>query len=61
MNMVNVSVMIQYERKYILRHTCEELFGLYNPGGDYTYSTHSKFQYTKQLTKEGITSSHKVT
>ena len=27
---------------------------LYNPSGDYTYGTHTKLQYTKQLTREGL-------
>ena len=42
MKMVNVTVMIQNQRKCILRYTCDKLFDLYSPGGGYTYSTHSK-------------------
>ena len=54
MDMVNVSCLTQNQGKCILRYTCEELFGLYNWGGSYNYSTHSKFQCTKQLPKEVV-------
>ena len=49
--MVNISCLTQNQGKCILRYNCEELFGLYNWGGSYTYSTHSKFQCSKQLAK----------
>ena len=54
MDMVNVPCLTQNQGKCILRHTFEELFGLYNWGESYTYSTHSKFQCTKQLAKEVV-------
>ena len=60
MNMVNVTVMTQKSKKMHSQIHLWGLFGLYNSGGSYTYSTHSKLQYTKTVNQGGGTSSHKL-